>query len=243
VFNLPNTARALLEKIAEETDIPYSELANRVNIAMHQEGDFVEAIDFVLEQEGLPLNKYRLSPEAIAQEIDSVLNEDYSQTVMMSAVLARMAASDEESNFPMPAFFAFLEFLADIEEPPEDEKEESANEIEANTTRLIELLTTLVTLICSWSDGMIAGISKECPESLKETAKIIFRRDRLYRADLWICISCGKIVDFNKTSGLMCSQCSSGLGDSFLPSNIDKDKRFERTRTGYGKTKREDLLK
>jgi hypothetical protein len=243
VFTLPNTARDLLQKIAEETGLSYGELANRVNTAMHQGQDFVESVELVLKEEGLPVNKYRLRPKAIAQEIDSILNQDYSQTVMISAVLARMAASDDEPNFPMPAFFAFLEFLADIEEPPEDEKKESANEIEEHTTRLIELLTTLVSLICSWSNGMIAGVSKECPDSLTETAKIIFRRDRLYRAGLWICISCGKIVDFSETSGLMCSKCSSGLGESFLDSNMEEDERFERTRTGYGKTKREDLLK
>ena len=243
MFNLPNTARALLEKIAEETGLSYSELANRVNSAMHQERDFVESVQFVLKEEGLPPNKYRLQPEAIVEEIELILNDDYSQTVMISAVLARLAASDEESSFPMPVFFAFLEFLADIEEPPEDEKEESANEIEANTTRLIELLTTLVTLICSWSDGMITGISKECPESLQEIARVTLRRDRLYKAGLWICISCGKIVDFANTSGLMCSECSSGLGNSFLASNIEKNRRFDRTRTGYGKTKRDDSLK
>ncbi len=243
MFSLPNTARDLLQKIADETGIAYSELTNRVNAAMYQKRDFMESVRFVLKEEGLPLTEFRLKPEDVGREVESILNEDYSQTVMISAVLARMTVSENESSFPMPAFFAFIEFLSDIEETPADSKTETANEIEENTTRLIELLTTLVSLICSWSDGKITGVSKECPKSMKEIAKIVFRRDRLYRNGLWICISCGKIVNFDKTSGLMCEECSSGTGSSFFNADIDRRQRFERTRKGYGKTKREDTLK
>jgi predicted transcriptional regulator len=122
-----------------------------------------------------------------------------------------------------------------VSDAPKDTKSETSTEIEEMTTRIIELMTTLVSLLCEWSEQGIVGVAEDCPESLREMARSVFRKTKLLQGGLWTCISCGNIVETRETRALMCKEC-----DKKISSSRSIEERYEslggRNRTGYGRT-------
>ena len=104
-------------------------------------------------------SKYKINPVKIVKETEKILSEDYTQTLMISAVLGQMVESRGKDRFPPPAFFAFTEILSRIPDAPRDTKAETSLEIEERTTRIIELMTTLVSVLCEWSEQGVIGVA------------------------------------------------------------------------------------
>jgi len=240
VFQLSLTARDLLQKIAKDAGLSYDNVASRVNEAMKEGEGLIEAVEALAKENNLNPKKYQINVPKIVDEISNILQEDYTQTLMMSAVLGQMVEAKGRERFPVPAFFVFLELLAQAPQAPIDTKSETSQQIEEVTTRVIELTTTLVSVICEWSKEGVIGVAEECPESLKDLARIVFRKTKLLQSGLWTCISCGKIVNVKTTRVLMCQECDGGLRSDSLSS--DDLLRWERDRTGFGRTRRKNHL-
>ncbi|UCE09191.1 MAG: hypothetical protein JSW61_09435 [Candidatus Thorarchaeota archaeon] len=228
------TARDLLQKIAKDTGVSYQAIAQDVNEGMKQGIPLERCVQRVVEENGLDSDEYRLSPTKIAAEARRILREDYTQTLMISAVLGQLVEADGTERFPVPAFFAFLELLSGLEDAPRDIKSEASTEIEELTTRMIELTTTLVSLICRWSEGGIDGVAESCPTSLREIAKTVYRKTKMLQSGLWTCISCGKVVEAKDTHALMCSECDDGISEG-RPLRTRRP-IGTRDRSGYGQT-------
>ncbi len=234
------TARDLLQRLANDASAPYKSIAGKVNESMAQGQGFMQAVSLIALEFGLEPQRYRLDALRIASEISKSLREDYTQTLMVSAVLGQMVEAKGRDRFPAPAFFAFLEILSTIPDARKDTKSETSHEIEELTTRIIELTTTLVSLICEWSNEGVVGVSGDCPDSLKGLARSVFRKTKLLQAGLWTCISCRKIVDAKETRALLCQECDSGIQEK-SPFRIEGSE-WERERTGYGQTLKRDPL-
>jgi hypothetical protein len=229
------TARELLQQLAEDTGLTYHTIAKRVNRVMEKGRGLIESVKEIAEENNLSSQKYQIDPTKIVSETEKILREDYTQTLMISAVLGQMVEARGKERFPPPAFFAFVEMLSMVSDIPRDIKSESSIEIEECTTRIIELMTTLVSLICEWSEQGVIGVSAECPDSLREIARAIFRKTKLLQGGLWTCISCGNIVEVRETHALMCQDC-----DEKISTSRKIEDRFEslggRDRAGYGHT-------
>lgn len=229
------TARELLQKLANDAGLPYSSVARRVNRMMSKGKGLLSAVREIAESHGLSPDVYKIRVDRILAEAEKILQEDYTQTLMISAVLGQMVEARAPDNFPAPAFFAFIEILSGMPDARRDTKQESSREIEDRTTRIIELMTTLVSVICEWSEQGVIGVADDCPESLKDMARAVFRKTKLLQGGLWTCISCGNIVNVQETRALMCSDCDERLSDR------TPGERYEafggRTRTGYGRTR------
>ncbi len=240
VFQLSLTARDILQKIARDAGLSYDSVASRVNEAMKEGEGLIEAVASIVKEHNLNPQKYQINSPKIVDEISSIIQEDYTQTLMMSAVLGQMVEAEGRDRYPVPAFFVFLELLAQAPQAPIDTKSETSQQIEDATTRVIELTTTLVSVICEWSKEGVIGVAEECPESLKDLARIVFRKTKLLQSGLWTCISCGKIVNVKTTRALMCQDCDSGLRSD--PPTPDDFLRWEMDRTGFGQTRRKNHL-
>ncbi|MBN2228879.1 MAG: hypothetical protein JW779_04725 [Candidatus Thorarchaeota archaeon] len=229
------TARELLQKLATDTGLSYHSIARRVNRLMEKGTGLLESVQIIAKEQKLNSKKYKINPVKIVEEAEKILREDYTQTLMISAVLGQMVESKGNDRFPPPAFFAFIEMLSIISDARKDRKSETSIEIEERTTRIIELMTTLVSVLCEWSEQGIVGVSADCPDSLREMARAVFRKTKLLQGGLWTCISCGNIVELRETRALMCQEC-----DKNVSSKISLEERFEsmggRNRTGYGRT-------
>lgn len=175
----------------------------------------LEAVSSLASEKGLD-KKYRIDAEKIVKETEKILREDYTQTLMISAVLGQMVEAKGKDRFPAPAFFAFIEMLSRISDAKRDTKSESSTEIEERTTRIIELMTTLVSVLCQWSEKGVVGVAENCPESLRDMAKTIFRKTKLLQGGLWTCISCGNIVNAKETHALLCSDCDSKISQQSI---------------------------
>jgi len=230
------TARELLHKVADDAGLTYQTLARRINRMMRKGSGLIESVHEIAVEHNLKPDKYRIDPVKIVSETEKILREDYTQTLMISAVLGQMVEAKGTERFPPPAFFAFTEILSQISDARRDTKSETSIEIEDRTTRIIELMTTLVSVLCEWSEQGVVGISQDCPDSLRDIARAIFRKTKLLQGGL--CISCGNIVDAKETRALMCHECDIQLSGS---RNIED--RFEsfggRVRKGYGKSSEE----
>ncbi len=211
---MSHTARELLHKLAEDAGLTYPTVARRVNRMMKKGYGLIESVHEIAKENDLKPSKYKIDPEKIVKETEKILGEDYTQTLMISAVLGQMVESRSKDRFPPPAFFAFTEILSKIPDAPRDTKSETSLEIEERTTRIIELMTTLVSVLCDWSEHGIAGVARNCPESLRDIARIVFRKTKLLQGGLWTCISCGNIVEARETRALMCKECDANLIDS-----------------------------
>jgi hypothetical protein len=238
VYLLSLTARDLLQKIARDTGLPYKHVAKSVNKAMTSGKGLLEAVQSLAEKHGLDSKKYQIDSLKTMREIEKILKEDYTQTLMISAVLGQMVEAKGKDRFPAPAFFAFLEVLSSVPQAPKDSKSETSTEIEDLTTQVIELTTTLVSVICEWSEEGVTGVAKNCPPELKELARLVFRKTMMLQSGLWACISCGKIVDAKSTRALMCEECDIRMGDDPV-TRVDSS-RQARDRTGYGQTSRSE---
>jgi len=195
--------------------------------------NLLSAVHEIARENGLDPGRYTLDPEKIAEEIRTILRKDYAQTLMISAVLAQMVESRGRDSLSPPAFFTFMEFLADATAAPK-RREKRIGNVEEATTKIIELTTTLVSVICDWSRTGIVGVAESCPEPLRGLARVILRKTRLYQAGMWTCISCGKIVSIRETRALLCKECDARLpGPTTLKRTPPKR---ERHRTGYGRT-------
>ncbi|MFW9908076.1 MAG: hypothetical protein ACFFEF_05835 [Candidatus Thorarchaeota archaeon] len=233
VHQLSPTARDLLQKIARDTGIPYREIAKRINDAMTKGEGFIESVQALASEQGLSPEEYKLDSTKIANEIRKILQEDYSQTLMISAVLGQLLESKGNERFPPPAFFAFLEILSDVSDAPRRVGDTQPQDIDESTTRVIELTTTLVSLICEWGEVGVVGVAEDCPESLRDIARAVFRKTKLLQSGMWTCVSCGRIVDAKETRALLCSDCDSGLSEN---SGSDIVPPHERERNGYGRS-------
>jgi hypothetical protein len=191
-----------------------------------------QAIGTIAKENALDSSKYSLNSQAIVKSIDKILREDYTQTLMISAVLAQMVESSEKDRFPVPAFFAFLEILSDVPDTRRDIKSETSLEIEDLTTRMIELTTTLVSIICEWSAGGMRGVAADCP------VESVFRKTRMFQSGLWTCISCGKIVEVRETHALLCLECDRNISSERPPSSTAPSR--EMNRLGYGRTEKDN---
>ncbi|PNX52825.1 MAG: hypothetical protein BV458_07630 [Thermoplasmata archaeon M9B2D] len=195
----------------------------------------LESVQEIAKENKFNPKKYRIDPVEIVAETEKILREDYTQTLMISAVLGQMVEARGKKRFPPPAFFAFIEMLSMVSDVPRDTKSETSTEIEERATRVIELMTTLVSLICEWSEKGVIGVATDCPESLREVARAVFRKTKLLQGGLWTCISCGNIVEARETKALMCLDC-----DKKISSSRSIEDRFEslggRDRIGYGRT-------
>jgi len=227
------TARELLHKLANDTGHEYRLIANKINRSMQKGKGLIESVQNIAKENNLDSKKYRINPEKIVDEVKKILREDYTQTLMISAVLGQMVESKGKDRFPPPAFFAFIEIISQIEDAPRDTKSETSTEIEERITRIIELMTTLVSLLCEWSEHGVSGVASDCPDSLRDIARAVFRKTKLLQGGLWTCISCGNIVEVRETKALMCIDCDSKLGGR---RNIEE--HFEtlggRNRSSYG---------
>jgi predicted RNA-binding Zn-ribbon protein involved in translation (DUF1610 family) len=231
------TARDLLQKLANDAGISYQVIARKVNRLMGKGMGFLESARSIAVEHGLVESKYRIDAEKIVKESEKILREDYTQTLMISAVLGQMVEARGKERFPAPAFFAFIEVLSRITDARRDTKSETSNEIEDRTTRIIELMTTLVSVLCEWSEKGVVGVADDCPESLREMAKAVFRKTKLLQGGLWTCISCGEIVNVKETKALMCTNCDSSISRSNIHERYDQ--LTGRNRTGYGRTSSE----
>jgi hypothetical protein len=232
VFRVSLTARDLLRKVARDSGNEYEEIARRVNRDMRTGTGFLQSVGTIVEEMGFEPRQYRINPVSIVEETMRILRKDYAQTLMMSAVLARMVESKGKDALPPPAFFAFLELLSAIPDRVEHIKNEPRNAMDDDTTRVIELLTTLVSIVCEWSRDGIKGVARDCPEPLISLARSVFRKTRLYQGGLWTCISCGGIVGINETHALVCAECDTKMA-RVLPGGGRLTLK-ERERTAYG---------
>lgn len=194
----------------------------------------LDSVKNIAKEHGIKETKYRIDATKIVRETEKILREDYTQTLMISAVLGQMVEARGRERLPPPAFFAFIEMLSRIPDAPRDTKSESSTEIEDRTTRIIELMTTLVSVLCEWSEKGVAGVADDCPESLRDMAKAVFRKTKLLQGGLWTCISCGDIVDVKEIIALMCTKCDSSISRSDIHQRFDQ--MAGRDRTGYGRT-------
>ncbi|MFX1260800.1 MAG: hypothetical protein ACFFAZ_01805 [Promethearchaeota archaeon] len=234
------TARDLLQKIARDTGLSYKHVARNINEAMNGGKGLLEAVQVLARKHGLDSKKYRIDALKTVKEIERILKEDYTQTLMISAVLGQMVEAKGKDRFPAPAFFAFLEVLSSVPQAPKDAKEETSTEIEDLATQIIELTTTLVSVICEWSHEGVIGVAKDCPSDLKELARLVFRKTMMLQSGLWACISCGRIVDVKSTRALMCEECDTRMGDDTV--NLGGSSRDTRDRTGFGQTRKSEEL-
>lgn len=229
------TARDLLQELAEDAGIPYAAVARRVNRSMSKGMGLLEAVQDLALRQGLRPSCYKINVDGIIAEAERILQEDYTQTLMISAVLGQMVEASGPDSFPAPAFFAFLETLAEMPDARRDTKQESSDEIEESTTRIIELMTTLVSVVCEWSEQGVVGVSEDCPDSLRDLARAVFRKTKLLQGGLWTCISCGNIVNVRETRALMCEDCEKKI------SGRGPEERYGvlggKTRSGYGRTR------
>lgn len=232
------TARDLLQRLANDAGIPYQTIARKVNRMMAKGMGLLDSVRDIAKEHGLKETTYRIDATKIVRETEKILREDYTQTLMISAVLGQMVEARGRERLPAPAFFAFIEMLSRIPDAPRDTKSESSTEIEDRTTRVIELMTTLVSVLCEWSEKGVAGVANDCPESLRDMAKSVFRKTKLLQGGLWTCISCGDIVDVKETRALMCHKCDSSISRSDIHQRFDQ--MAGRDRTGYGRTYSEE---
>lgn len=238
MLQLSLTARDLLQQLANDAGLPYQTIARKVNRMMAKGLGLIDSVKNIANEHGLKDTKYRINSNKIVQEAEKILREDYTQTLMISAVLGQMVEARGRDRFPAPAFFAFIEMLSRIPDAPRDTKSESSAEIEDRTTRIIELMTTLVSVLCEWSEKGVVGVAEDCPESLRDMAKAVFRKTKLLQGGLWTCISCGEIVNVKETRALMCTSCDSSISRSDIHQRFDQ--MAGRNRTGYGRTSFED---
>jgi hypothetical protein len=232
------TARELLHKLADDTGLTYQTVAKRVNRMMRKGSGLIESVQEIAREQKLKPSRYKINPVKIVTETEKILREDYTQTLMISAVLGQMVESRGQERFPPPAFFAFTEMLSKITDARRDTKSETSIEIEDRTTRIIELMTTLVSVLCEWSDQGVIGVAEDCPDELRDIARAIYRKTKLLQGGLWTCISCGTIVEVRETRALMCRDC-----DTRLTGSRSIEDRFEslggKNRKGYGMSKEE----
>ncbi len=225
------TARELVHRIAEDSGLSYREIVHRLNSRMAQGHGLLVSVHSVAEECGLDPDKYTLNPLRIVDRIREILNADHARTLMISAVLAQMIESPDGSTLPLPAFFAFVDILSGLEGQACLRRTPPTN-VEEATTEVIELCTTLVSLICDWSSTGVAGVSRDCPDELRELAKTVLRKTRMYQAGLWTCLSCGRITSLKESRSVLCPGCAD---EEFQGDSPPTDEMSEgRHRTGYG---------
>ncbi|MFW9960785.1 MAG: hypothetical protein ACFFDV_07200, partial [Candidatus Thorarchaeota archaeon] len=96
------TARELLQRLAEDTGSTYSIIARRVNRMMEKGNGLLESVQDIAKENKLNPKKYRIDPVKIVAETEKILREDYTQTLMISAVLGQMVEARGKKRFPPP---------------------------------------------------------------------------------------------------------------------------------------------
>ncbi len=227
--------RELVQRLAKDAGRPYSEVAERVNRDVKAGKSLAASVQTIAKKYGLRPSDYRFDSKKIAARIKSILCADYSQTLMISAVLAQMVESNGPNRLSPPAFFAFMEFLSETTATARRNKTEPPTHVEESTMKIIELTTSLVSVICKWSKTGISGVADDCPEELVSIAKTVVRKTKLYQAGMWTCLSCGRIVALRKTRALLCPECDARLSQD-IPRPASTSTKRERHRVGYGRS-------
>ena len=156
MFQLSLTARELLQKIAKDAGLSYDSVASRVNETMKEGEGLIDAVGALAKENNLNPDKYQINATKIVDEISNILQEDYTQTLMMSAVLGQMVEAKGKDRFPVPAFFVFLELLAQAPQVPIDTKSETSQQIKNQHTNYIDLrvhqqlLLSQNLVLCQW---------------------------------------------------------------------------------------------
>ncbi len=227
------TARELVRRIARDSGLRYSDVVRRVNAEMAKGESLISSVQTLARETGLDPRRYVLDPLRIIDRIREVLTEDHTRTLMISAVIAQMVESPRSSRLPLPAFFAFMEILSEIEGQMVLRRD-TPQDVEETATEVIELITTLVSLICAWSKTGIKGVAPDCPAELRSLAKTVLRKTRLYQGGMWVCISCGRVVSLRDVRGLVCRDCDKGPRHGSAAVHKVDSTSAERHRIGYG---------
>jgi hypothetical protein len=86
VLRLSLTARDLLQRLANDAGLPYQTIARKVNRMMAKGMGLLESVRDIAGEHGLKETKYQIDAIKIVQEAEKILREDYTQTLMISAV-------------------------------------------------------------------------------------------------------------------------------------------------------------
>ena len=235
------TARDLLRQVAEDCGCPYSEVVRSVNDRMGRGMGLLPSVREVALEHGLDPEKYTISPTALVREAEEILRSNYARALIISAVLAGMLERDGGDELPLPAFFAFVELLDETPQPEHHSGVPTAEDIESSVRRVIELMTTPVSVVCDWSTGGIEGVAESCPDEVVPLAKAVVRRTKLYQAGLWSCLACKRLVDLKDVRGLLCPECDASVGMTGPGHCLLPGEPPELDRLGYGHTRRADL--
>ena len=84
------TARDLLQQLSNDAGVPYQTIAKKVNRMMAKGMGLLESVRNIAGEQGLKAKKYRIDANKIVRETEKILREDYTQTLMISAVLGQM---------------------------------------------------------------------------------------------------------------------------------------------------------
>ena len=117
-----------MHKLADDAGLTYQTVAKRVNRMMRKGSGLIQSVQEIAVEHKLKPNKYKIDPVKIVAETEKILREDYTQTLMISAVLGQMVESRGQERFPPPAFFAFTEMLTKITDAHRDTKSETSIE-------------------------------------------------------------------------------------------------------------------
>jgi hypothetical protein len=94
------TARELLQRLADDAGISYHTIAKRVNRMMEKGKGLIESVREIAEENNLDPQKYKINPVKVVAEAERILREDYTQTLMISAVLGQMVEARGKKRFP-----------------------------------------------------------------------------------------------------------------------------------------------
>jgi len=72
----------------------------------------MESVKEIALENGSDPQNYSIDASLILKELETILHEDYSQTLMISAVLGQLVEASGKDRLPPPAFFAYLEILS-----------------------------------------------------------------------------------------------------------------------------------
>ena len=82
-----------MHKLADDAGLTYQTVAKRVNRMMRKGSGLIQSVQEIAVEHKLKPNKYKIDPVKIVAETEKILREDYTQTLMISAVLGQMVES------------------------------------------------------------------------------------------------------------------------------------------------------
>ncbi len=76
------TARDLLQRLANDTGIPYQTIARKVNRMMAKGMGLLDSVRNIAKEHGLKETKYRIDATKIVRETEKILRELFRQNAM-----------------------------------------------------------------------------------------------------------------------------------------------------------------